>query len=166
MKNWHCDHIRSTLKGIRSEWQFLFWLWKRKMSMRSYSFQFEGNQEGISLLSIVPTVRWRCHCGRSSLSHGSQWQACSQYHVIDIIQWRVCRCVKLRTHWDNYVFISFQIEWNMIVVTVFHFDFEPIRIPFGSKSKGKLSPRLYLIQCGRKWKYNFLSVVNRSTHTW
>ena len=37
------------------------------------------------------------------------------------------------------------------------FNIEPNRIPFGSKSKGKLSPRSYPIQC--KWKYSFLSAV-------
>ena len=41
----------------------------------------------------------------------------------------------------------------------FPLDFEPNRIPFGSKSKGKLSPRSYPIQCERKWKYSFLSVM-------
>ena len=41
----------------------------------------------------------------------------------------------------------------------FPFDFEPNGIlPFGSKSKGKLSPQSYPIQCERKWKYSFLSV--------
>ena len=40
----------------------------------------------------------------------------------------------------------------------FPLDFEPNGIPFGSKSKGKLSPQPYPIQCGRKWKYSFLSV--------
>ena len=40
----------------------------------------------------------------------------------------------------------------------FPFDFEPNRIPFGSKSKGKLSPRSYPIHCERKWKHSFLSV--------
>ena len=40
----------------------------------------------------------------------------------------------------------------------FPFDFEPNEILFGSKSKGKLSPRSYPIQCERKWKHNFLSV--------
>ena len=39
----------------------------------------------------------------------------------------------------------------------FPFDFEPNGNPFGSKSKGKLSPRSYPIQCERKWKYSFLS---------
>ena len=39
----------------------------------------------------------------------------------------------------------------------FPFDFEPKGIPFGSKSKGKLSPRSYPIQCERKWKHSFLS---------
>ena len=37
-------------------------------------------------------------------------------------------------------------------------DFEPNGVPFGSKSKGKLSPRSYSIQCERKWKYSFLIV--------
>ena len=40
----------------------------------------------------------------------------------------------------------------------FHFDSEPNGIPFGSKSKGKLSPRSYAIQFERKRKYSFLSV--------
>ena len=39
----------------------------------------------------------------------------------------------------------------------FPFDFELNGIPFGSKSKGKLSPRSYPIQVERKWKYSFLS---------
>ena len=41
----------------------------------------------------------------------------------------------------------------------FPFDFEPNTIPFGFKSKVKLSPRSYPIQCERKWKYSFLSVL-------
>ena len=40
----------------------------------------------------------------------------------------------------------------------FPFDFDPNGIPFGAKSKGKLSPRSYLIQYERKWIYSFLSV--------
>ena len=43
----------------------------------------------------------------------------------------------------------------------FLFDFEPNKIPFGSKSKGKLSSRSYPIECERKWKYSFLSVAIR-----
>ena len=35
----------------------------------------------------------------------------------------------------------------------FPFDFEP-----NGKSKEKLSPRSYPIQCERKWKHSFLSV--------
>ena len=37
------------------------------------------------------------------------------------------------------------------------FDLELNGIPFGSKSKGKLSPRLYPIQFERKWNTSFLS---------
>ena len=40
----------------------------------------------------------------------------------------------------------------------FPFDFEPNGNPFGSKSKGNLSPRSYPIQCERKWNTSFLSV--------
>ena len=45
----------------------------------------------------------------------------------------------------------------------FPFDFEPNVIPFGSKSKGKLSLRSYPIQCKRKWKYSFLSEKGEAT---
>ena len=40
----------------------------------------------------------------------------------------------------------------------FPFEFEPNGTPFGSKSKGKLSPRSYRIQFERKLKHSFLSV--------
>ena len=40
----------------------------------------------------------------------------------------------------------------------FPFDFQPNGIPFGAKSKGKLSVRSYPIQYERKRKYSFLSV--------
>ena len=43
----------------------------------------------------------------------------------------------------------------------FPFDFEPNEILFGSKSKGKLSPRSYPIQYERKWEHSFLSVFVR-----
>ena len=39
----------------------------------------------------------------------------------------------------------------------FPFDFKPNGIPFGSKLKGKLSPRSYLIQFESKWEYSFIS---------
>ena len=47
----------------------------------------------------------------------------------------------------------------------FPFDFEPNGVPFVSKSKGKLSPWSYPIQCERKWKHNFLSVGGRECVT-
>ena len=40
----------------------------------------------------------------------------------------------------------------------FPFDFEPNALSFGSKSKGKLSPRSYHIQFERKWNSSFLSL--------
>ena len=47
----------------------------------------------------------------------------------------------------------------------FPFDFEPNGFPFCSKSKGKLSPRSYPIQCERNWKYSFVSVWFPLPHT-
>ena len=44
----------------------------------------------------------------------------------------------------------------------FPFDIEPNGIPFRSKSKVKLSPRSYRIQCERKWKYSFFSVAKHT----
>ena len=41
----------------------------------------------------------------------------------------------------------------------FSFDFESNRTPFGSQSKGKLSPRLYPIQFDRNWKHIFLNAL-------
>ena len=46
----------------------------------------------------------------------------------------------------------------------FPFVFEPSGIPFGSKSKGKLSTRSYPIQCERKWKHSFLSAEGQAMH--
>ena len=46
----------------------------------------------------------------------------------------------------------------------FSFDFEPHGNPFGPKSKGKLSPRSYPIQCVRNWKYSFLSASSKTPH--
>ena len=40
----------------------------------------------------------------------------------------------------------------------FSFDFDLNETSFGSKLKGKLSPRSYPIQCERKWNTSFLSV--------
>ena len=37
-------------------------------------------------------------------------------------------------------------------------DFEQNGIPFGLKTKGKLSPRSYPIQFERKWNTSFISV--------
>ena len=43
----------------------------------------------------------------------------------------------------------------------FALDFEPNEILFGSKLKGKLSPRSYPIQCERKWNTSFLSAADK-----
>ena len=63
-------------------------------------------------------------------------------------------------HWENYISISFHIEWDMIVVRVFLPILNQMESPIGSKSNGKLSPRTYPIQCERKWKHSFLSARN------
>ena len=62
------------------------------------------------------------------------------------------------THWENYISISIHIKYDDRGDS-FPFDLEPNGFPFVSKSKGKLSPRSYPIQCERKWKYSFLSVL-------
>ena len=61
-----------------------------------------------------------------------------------------CTLRKLYFH-----FLSHSIEYDRGDSSPF--NFEPNRIPFGSKSKGKLSPRPYPIQCERKWNTSFLS---------
>ena len=48
----------------------------------------------------------------------------------------------------------------------FPFDSEPNLFPFGSKSKGKLSPWSYPIQFERKWKYSFLSSSTKRPRMW
>ena len=47
----------------------------------------------------------------------------------------------------------------------FPFDYKLNGIPFGSKSKGKLSPRPYPIQCERKWNTSFLSVARETNRS-
>ena len=100
-----------------------------------------------------------------------RWQATPRWWEVSPCSWLSRENTSFSVHWENYISISLHIEWDMIVVTVFlshwmvydrgdgfPFDFEPNGIPFGSKSKGKLSPRSYTIQYERKWKHSFLSV--------
>ena len=47
----------------------------------------------------------------------------------------------------------------------FPFDFEPNGIPFSSKSKGKLSPRSYPIQCERKGNIVFSVYSHESVYS-
>ena len=42
-------------------------------------------------------------------------------------------------HWENYICISFQVEWDSSSSDCFPFGFEPNGIPFDKKSKIKLS---------------------------
>ena len=48
----------------------------------------------------------------------------------------------------------------------FPFNFEPNGIPFGSKSKGILSPRSYTIRFERKWESSFLSAMTEMQSLW
>ena len=54
--------------------------------------------------------------------------------------------------------IPFPFKLNGRNLVQIPLDFEPNGIPFGSKSKGKLSPRSYSIRFERKWKHSFVSV--------
>ena len=104
---------------------------------------------------------------------GTLEKSTSVFRVINGVPWHSCGSIKgplkrldtivdwnclgqLHVHWENYISISFHIYDRG---DSFPFDFEPNGIPFGSKSKGKLSPRSYLIQCERKWKYIFSSAA-------
>ena len=69
------------------------------------------------------------------------------------------RCYKSSACWENSYSISFQIEWDMIVVTVFLSILNQMDFHLVQKSKGKLSPRSYPIQCERKWNTSFVSVI-------
>ena len=71
-------------------------------------------------------------------------------------------------HWENYTSNSFQIEWDMIVVTVFLsiLNTNKWNSLWFRKSKGKLSPRSYTIQFQRKLKYSFVSVFLSFSHGW
>ena len=72
-------------------------------------------------------------------------------------QWRFS-CL----HWGNYISLSFYIEWDMIVVTVFlSICWTKWNYIWFRKSKGKLSLQSYPITCERKWKTSFLS-ANRT----
>ena len=73
------------------------------------------------------------------------------------IFWNISIQFERKTHSE--LSISFQIEWNMIVVTVFHFNFEPHgnhlvqnqkvncrhdHVPFNSKGNGNLFWRVHV----------------------
>jgi len=62
----------------------------------------------------------------------------------------------------NYISISFQIEWDMIMVTVFLSILNQIEFHLVQNRKENCHPpRSYPIQCERKWKQSFLSVHSR-----
>jgi len=61
-------------------------------------------------------------------------------------------------HWENYISISFHIEWDTIVVAVFLSILNHMEFNLVQNRKGKLSPQSYPTQCKRK--YSFLSVAS------
>ena len=60
----------------------------------------------------------------------------------------------------NLYSISFHIEWDMIVVTVFLSILNQTEFHLVQNRK-EMSRRIYPIQCERKWKYSFLCVDQR-----
>ena len=80
-------------------------------------------------------------------------------------------CIYYLNHlyYSYFIFILQNINYFnyflSLIIDSFPFDFEPNGIPVGSKWKGKLSPRSYIIQCERKWKYSFLNAYSREVET-
>ena len=71
-----------------------------------------------------------------------------------------CKLIKLYLH-----FLSYWMGYDR--GDSFPLDFlNQMENPFGSKSKGKLSPRLYPVQCERKLKYSFLSACEMFAYIW
>ena len=68
------------------------------------------------------------------------------------------------THNKIYNSISFQLQKNTIEVTVFFQFSTKLKSQIGTKSKGKLSLRLYSIQFESKWKSMFLSAWCDTEH--
>ena len=58
------------------------------------------------------------------------------YSMINVLYWWV-NIFHVLLHWENYISISFHIEWYMIVVTVFLSTLNQMELHFCSKSKGK-----------------------------
>ena len=104
--------------------------------LRLYSFQFERNLKSISLAEIIVRLALERFC----------------------ILWNF-RCLQINFYYTYKTILLFPFKLNRIWSWwQFFFRFEPNGIPFGSKSKGKLSPRSYPIHCERKWNTIFLSV--------
>ena len=96
----------------------------------------------ISVFEYLLGIKYGCVCCKSD-SSWSEW--------------------KLKAgdaHWKNYISISFQIEWDMIVMTIFLSFLNQMVQPFWIiwfNTERKTVPRSHPIQFERKWKHNFLS---------
>ena len=76
-------------------------------------------------------------------------------YIYDYWNCSYCRCTEKTIFPFPFALNGIWSWWQFF----FRFS-ESNRIPFGSKSKRKLSPRSYPIQCDRKCKYSFLSAIS------
>ena len=90
--------------------------------------------------------------------------------------WCLCRCFNHALHWENYVSISFQIEWDMIGVTGFililnRMEFHLVqnqkktchhdRVPFDLKGNGNIVFSVFC--CSFFFLWNFQTSFFRSS---
>ena len=124
-----------------------FWNWKDTFNeLLGYPSKWTLFNTGIlTMISRAIVIKYcceMCQCTRIS-----QWLAETSRLI--------CRRNFLSAQKIRFCFLSNWMEYGP--GDSFPLDFEPNGIPFGSKFKGKLSPRSYPIQCERKWRYSFLS---------
>ena len=131
----------------------LFW-WRRLTKS-----QWKNYGSG-SILSITFGEKWLSIINMSFITHNPVYAFMFRHSWSqEVIYWSSETLNKPRTYTLRKLVFHFLSNWmGYDRGDSFPFDIEPNGIPFGSKSKGKLSPRSYPIQCERKWKYSFLSV--------
>ena len=114
----------------RKEWIWLIvFRWKfRKIQANAYAMKWNMNSFYLKT-SLCFFYRWQC-----------SMQGLFTYDLIILKRWYLK--LHIKKHSEKYIFNSFQIEWNMIVVRVLISTW----ISFGSKWRGELPPRSYFIQ--------------------
>ena len=125
-----------------------------KNILRNYFLEFEFIRENVTQLPYV--------MGDSSQSDVLFWMG-----ILKVNSRKLSRIIILvvrhaTLHWENYISISFHIEWDMIVVAVFLSILNQMEFHLVQNQKEKLSPRSHPIECERKWKYSSLSVVKHN----